>query len=88
MSSRITHLTWLQNGELLYPQSRISSALTADFSPKIVRNFRLIVAEPPRIEDLRLFGFSEILSVEPEEHVFPQLIRVYQTVFFLDPSAN
>ena len=41
MSSRITHLTWLQNGELLYPQSRISSALTANFSPEIVRNFRL-----------------------------------------------
>jgi len=34
-------LTWLQNGELLYLQSRISSALTADFSPNIVRNFRL-----------------------------------------------
>ena len=41
MSSRITHLTWLQNGELLYPQSRISSALTIDFSPKIARNFSL-----------------------------------------------
>lgn len=39
------HLTWLQNAELLYLQSRISSALTADFSPKIVRNFSLDVGD-------------------------------------------